>query len=104
MQLTTASEPCCLLQEVVREAMMNQGFQKRKLKRFAERHATEMGAARLTGTFPTTSVFSQAVMPNWSGQNSTSPFSFSVAVSLSAKPGKVDDLSGLLASKNVLYT
>ncbi len=38
-----------LVQEVVRQMLVTRKIQKRKLKRHLQRHATEMGAARLTG-------------------------------------------------------
>lgn len=69
LKLSPASEQCCLLQELVREAMLTRGIQRRKMKRLAERNATEMGAARLTGAFPITTVLDQAIMPDWSDQN-----------------------------------
>ena len=55
LKLWTANEGCCPLQGLVREALLARGIQMRKLRRLSERNATEMGFARLTGTFPITS-------------------------------------------------
>lgn len=41
-----------MMQDVVRELLVTRIIQKRKLKRHLQRHATEMGAARLTGISP----------------------------------------------------
>ena len=46
---TTIGEKLCDEQEVVRELLVLRNMQKRKVKRHLQRHATEMGAARLTG-------------------------------------------------------
>ena len=39
-----------MVQEVVRDALLAKGIQRRRLKRQSQRNDTEMAAARLTGT------------------------------------------------------